>query len=259
MVPYRIEKLFGGKVMIMTGGVEFGDCAPTTEQWSNLSRACQLFGAQAVLAPTLAFTNHITSFEAGDYNHVATHIMRSKEKSDGVFLKYRALAGAIPNADCPQVIIYDECYHEMAMLHCGMMCLVRPDGSLSIIEAAIERFKSKPRDLMLWAGFGIGPCCFGKNDNYYHAKFEGFIKETFPESTTRKVQKGPLRGQTAYDLYSMIAIIAKSIGIKHLEIDFRCTACDGRDESQPDKFGRYFSNEYHLNSPLRNCFLAGLA
>ncbi len=80
-------------------------------------------------------------------------------EGDAIISKRPGLALAIRTADCLPVLIADPANRAVAAIHAGWRGTVLGIAPKTV-QAMQEQFGSRPEDLVVVVGPGIGPCCF---------------------------------------------------------------------------------------------------
>lgn len=254
------KAIFGGSVEFVFSGREFGDCQFSNPgSLKNIADLRQRVGGEGFFAPWVNFTNKIEELKNLKILGDGANVIRTRESADGGIIDTPDLWLMINNADCHIGLIYDAENHRLCLIHLGLMCFHRLDGSPSIIENAICKLNVFVKRLQFWVGCGIGPCCNGYNVNW---KYRQSVIEKFPDCVGGLVQKGPRRGQEAYDNLKMIVTQARQLGFDHIEIEDTCSSCHGVEKDESSDLGTFFSNVRDLSTPKkksRNSFIARLA
>lgn len=76
-------------------------------------------------------------------------------EADGSYADHSGAVCAVLTADCLPVLLCDRAGREVVAVHAGWRGLVN-----GVVEAALDRFKAKPRELLAWLGPAIGPAAF---------------------------------------------------------------------------------------------------
>lgn len=221
-------------------------------------------------APRLQFTNIVVDVkDCKEYVlENENGLYRTKNFADGTVIREPGMPAAIFNADCHIGILYHFKTHRLALIHLGLKCFYREDGSPDIIWQAIRALDKPPTyELQFWFGVGIGACCNG----YDHSdpknaalgkKLNEEIGHHFPVvghndnfgNPSRAVLYGPRAGQVTYDNVQMISNVARKHKISQV-FPAICTCCQGRE--QHPKLPQMWS---HVRGhQQRNLFLAWLA
>jgi purine-nucleoside/S-methyl-5'-thioadenosine phosphorylase / adenosine deaminase len=80
-------------------------------------------------------------------------------EGDALISNQPGIALAIRTADCLPILIADSRNHAIAAVHAGWRGVVSEIGPRTV-EAMTRHFGTKPQDLVVAIGSGIGPCCF---------------------------------------------------------------------------------------------------
>lgn len=128
-------------------------------------------------------------------------------EADAMISNVPGIALAIRTADCLPILIADPRNHAVAAVHAGWRGVVSEIASKTV-EAMGRHFGSRPEELTVAIGTGIGPCCF----------------EVGPEVS---VQFG-LVGRTKVDLTGTIRRQLGRNGVREGQISTSelCTYCD---------------------------------
>lgn len=263
MPNYKFKRysLFHGLVSVAHGGVECGNCKADADREGALQRintAIDALDIWAVFAPSLNFTNRVVNFS--DKNDVFQYdpqvkLFRTREKADAAITDQMNIGLAVFNADCHLGIIYNINHRQLALVHLGLKCFFRPAGEESILVNTVKAMNANPQTLKLWVGAGIGPCCNGYSSLALPDREA--ISARFPGCVGGQIQKGPRRGQEAYNNLAMILQQAAKIGFYAIEVDPVCTSCHGVESDEDRGLGTYFSNVRGSKNE-RNLFIATL-
>ena len=264
----RKFKIFDSRLEIAISGKALGDCHPKHE--GGIRRIWQVgdfLGIGTILAPSLAFTNGAARFrqtdillKSSDWHDEALNFYRTKTSADGVWLDFPRpdwkYGLVIANADCHVGVVYNPKTRAIMMLHLGLKCFCRDDGSDSILAQArqIGEFK----DLWLWAGLGIGPCCNGYNLTVPEnaARAEKIRKEFGNGVIGAPLVAGPRKGQISFDNLGMIRAQALKLGFGKVQYDETCTSCHGLVDPNKRRGCTFFSNVRDwAKTNARNCVM----
>lgn len=261
MIP---KIIFDNKVVCGHAGVGFGNLHPEPEDIESINIIIYIadsLNASQIFAPKVRFTNNVVSFLDPDVYELHHRFFRTRFGADGGLTTSPDTAIVIFNADCHAGIIYKPENGVLCVVHLGLNCFFREDGTPSILERAITVLGGDASKLMFWFGAGIGPCCNGYDLSApISAAKAKKIQQKFGDDVIEgEVQHGPRRGQTAFNNSLMILRHAESLSFTRIEHDLTCTSCAGL--TNPDKlgYGAYFSNVRDVERKgERNCFIAKL-
>ncbi|MEK7192222.1 MAG: laccase domain-containing protein [Patescibacteria group bacterium] len=182
----------------------------------------RIFGLRTIFVPRCNFTNRVVKY--GEENvDWADGLARSRGLADGGIVEDPKVGIAIFNADCPVVAVHDESLGKLAVLHAGFRCLIRPNPrEKSIIQTLFENRGFLPSAVKVFAGYGIGPCCYG-------AEHWPEINDCTRDLPLGRATRGPRAGQRSVDLYYLIRQQLLEIGVSksNMTFDHNCTSCDG--------------------------------
>lgn len=177
-------------------------------------------------------------------------VFQPSELCDGLITSQSNVALGMTNGDCPAAIIYDEDEHQLALLHCGLKCLVQPDGGLGIFQTFFERHEFNRKTVKVRLAYGISACCYGLN--WLPECHVNALVGQFP---TAVATCGPEVGKKSIDLFSLMRSQLLELGLKHSQILREtkplCTAC-----ATINGESAYHSNLYSRESSGRNLVLA---
>jgi len=143
-------------------------------------------------------------------------------EGDALISNRPGLTLAIRTADCLPILIADPRNHVVAAVHAGWRGAADSIAAKTVL-ALTERFGSRPEDLVVAIGPGIGVCCFEVGPEVA-ARFVPF----FPERTD-------LAGKTRIDLAETIRrqMSRNGVTLGQIVTAGLCTCC------QPDTFHSY--------------------
>lgn len=143
-------------------------------------------------------------------------------EGDALISNRPGLTLAIRTADCLPILIADPTKHAIAAVHAGWRGAA-DNIAAKTVAALTERFGSRPEDLLVAIGPGIGVCCFEVGPEVA-ARFVPF----FPERTD-------LDGKTRIDLAETIRrqLGRNGVTVGQIVTAALCTCC------QPDTFHSY--------------------
>ena len=100
---------------------------------------------------------------------------------------------AIRTADCLPILMADPANRAVAAIHAGWRGVILEIASKTV-EAMTQRFGSKPEDLLIAIGPGIGPCCFEVGPEVStQFQLSGRAKVDIIETTTRQLRRKGVR------------------------------------------------------------------
>lgn len=229
--------LFDGRVEVTFWGKEYGNFSLKDSEFNRHSAVRHRLDLNRIFLPSVNFTNRVVHMDDKDTYEVKPGMWRTRSKADGGIVFYDLAGISICNADCPIGVLYDSTTHFLCMVHLGLKCFYRPDGSDSILKQALRAMKvsgEQVKDILFWFGAGVGPCCYGLDLDHEIPKWREHnrrqaqeLKDLFGEEAVGgTVKSGPRAGQTAHDLYEMIWNHADALGIEMIEHLMTCTCCD---------------------------------
>ncbi|MDO8466550.1 MAG: laccase domain-containing protein [bacterium] len=208
---------------------DFNPNQPDTHQFLDLldvSFCSRPDDPQKIFFPSCQFTTRVVALGAED-NKIVSEVVTTKRPADGVVIDKTYVAGLIFNADCPVVCIFEPAKSRFAVLHAGFRCLMPAVDSKGkrgrgIIKAAFEDFKFDVSDVKVWAGMGIGPCCYG-------AEHWPEMKDQSVDIPIGKATRGARAGKKSIDLIQLIykQVVAQGVKPTKIELDAECTCCKG--------------------------------
>jgi len=133
---------------------------------------------------------------------------------DALISKRPGLTVAIRTADCLPMLIVDPRTRTVAAVHAGWRGVVAEIASKTVDTMRLQ-FGSRPEDLEIAIGPGIGPCCFEVGPEVA-VQFRGF----FPE-------RKDLQGRTKLDLAETITRQLRRNGVTASQISTSgfCSCC----------------------------------
>jgi len=140
---------------------------------------------------------------------------------DGLITNCPGLTLAVFYADCIPVLFVDPICKVIAAVHSGWR-----GTCLGIAEKTVKEmsntFGSRPQDIRVAIGPGIGPCCFETHDDVPSAMLHSLGKDISPF-----ISKLP-GGKYQVDLRRIIAHRLRSIGLlsEHISVSNLCTGCN---------------------------------
>ena len=156
------QVLFGGKVEvgiseISDGNMRFfgdGDETEIIENQKKLGEVLDLGSDKIVRIRTIYGDrkDFIDFYEISDENLLEYVITNPEEKvpvSDGLITKCSNVGILLPLADCLGIVVFDEEYHVLGLLHSGRQN-VEQYGPGKFIEYFVENFNSNPEKLKVY-------------------------------------------------------------------------------------------------------------
>ena len=110
-----------------------------------------------LLFPTQTHTSHIEIAEKNTKKYPDTDALILAEKNLGIFLNF---------ADCTPVILYDEKQNFGAIAHAGWRGTAENISSKTV-RKMIDKFNSKPENIVALIGPAIGFCCYNVGEEVY--------------------------------------------------------------------------------------------
>ncbi len=156
------QVLFGGKVEvgiseISDGNMRFFDGGNETEIIENqkkLGGTLDLDGDKIVRIRTIYgdrkdFTDFYEITDESLSEYVITNPEEKIPVSDGLITKYSNVGILLPLADCLGIVVFDEEYHVLGLLHSGRQN-VEQYGPRKFVEYFVENFNSNPEKLKVY-------------------------------------------------------------------------------------------------------------
>ena len=193
---------------------------------------------ERVVIPRCGFTTEIARWteEEDAFDPLSLSVFRTLGTADGILIDKPSVAVGILTADWPVVVLYDEgsgidSEPQMAVLHCGLSCLLPEKGS-GIIQKAFQMLFNS-RTTSVFVGYGIRNCCYGLDE--VPPKLRKFSSE-------EKIKTGPLRGKFPIHLPDLILEQLKQLEVPEGQITIHpeCTA-----HTLDVKFGQLGTPRYH--------------
>lgn len=235
-----MKEIFGGRVKVIFRGTDLGDCHPRHPgAVQRINHAAQEAGIVETVWLRVGFTNRLATGD--ELEPFETGILASAPVADGLVLDRRGRAGLVTNADCAIGVLYDG--STAVMMHLGLACLWRPDGSPTVLEVAVRNAKVSPRGLSFWIGNAIGPCCHGYDHSIPEKANQGrqIVERFGAEICPGEVRHGPRKGYSAYDHLLLGMRIAENLRVGTVEADRTCTSCLGMHDPDGPGYGKYYS------------------
>lgn len=135
-------------------------------------------------------------------------------EADALISNRPGLMLAVRTADCLPILVADEYTRAVAAVHAGWRGTAAGIAAKTVAEMR-RSFGSRPGNLKVWLGPGIGKCCFEVGPEVA-VQFTGF---TGPANRTGKV---------LLDLKAanMRQLIGSGVGASRIETQGSCTRCD---------------------------------
>lgn len=259
-----------GSVQIERLGRNLGNFHPTLSPEAPIlyDIVRKNFRFSRLFLPKVNFTNRVAGMRDSNCFSLPDRpfIWRTRDWADGgIVINDSLTAIGVCNADCHLGVLYDPDGEMLCLLHLGLKCFYRPDGSPSVLQEALRLYDCDATDLYFWVGFGAGPCCYGHD--LQHPEFgeknrhqaENLRKFFGAQAVKGTVAAGPRKGWAAHDNLTMIINHADKLGFKDMEIDYQCTSCAGLDSKDGVETGErlYWSN-LRGDVDCRNFFMARL-
>jgi YfiH family protein len=207
-------------VTTRAGGVSQGP-------WASLNLASHVEDAPAAVAENrsrLAAALHLPS-EPLWLTQVHGTVISSADnglgcEADGSYADRPGVVCAVLTADCLPVLLCDRGGNEVAAVHAGWRGLAN-----GVIEAALDRFRASPGEILAWLGPAIGPDAFEVGDE---------VREAFlADDRAAEAAFRPARpGHWLADLYALARLRLARRGVKAVSGGGFCTLSDA---------GRFYS------------------
>ncbi len=191
-----------------------------------------------MFAPKCSFTNRIAKLGEQDET-LQDWLVRTKLAADGGIVEAPEKAVAIFNGDCPVVALFDSNTGRLAVMHAGTRCLIPENPrQKSILRVAFEDHGFDPKTVKVFAGFGIGPCCYGAE--HLREVRDPFTGGNVPVG---KATRGRRAGKLSLDLYQLILHQLLGCGVceDNILLDTQCTSCAKESVAGGMDF-KYYSN-----------------
>lgn len=119
-------------------------------------------------------------------------------------------------ADCVPILFFDPVHRAIAVAHAGWRGTVLKIATKTV-EAMIDAFDTRPRDLIACIAPSIGPCCYRIGDDVIAR-----VRETFDISEELLIPQ--VDGGVHLDLWQANAQQLRALGVGQIEIANICTA-----------------------------------
>ncbi len=243
-------------------GTDFGDASlrhPTAPQRLRAAAAAleldQLVYLKAEFTNRIAYPADLTPLVPGDT------VLQLTPFDAEAFLLDRPRRGVlIANGDCAIGVLSDG--RQALVMHLGLDCLWREDGSPTVLHHGVAHFDTAPAQLSLWLGGAIQACCHGyrlttPREQRRHAELG---QRYSPAVLPGRVRHGPRRGAFAVDHQRLAMEIAATLGVGRIDADRRCTACAGLSDPDRPGYGTFYSHTRdHAQGRERNFALVAVA
>jgi YfiH family protein len=133
-------------------------------------------------------------------------------EADGLLTGAGSPVLAVTVADCLPIFLLDRATGAFGILHSGWRGTGILESALQLLNA---RAGSRPRDLMVTLGPGIGSCCYAVDGKRY----ESFRREFGPGSVRRSA------GRLFLDLQAANLRLLEEAGVEEINVVRACTAC----------------------------------
>jgi len=122
------------------------------------------------------------------------------------------------SADCPPVFFYDPVRQAVGLAHSGWKGTVGRIAA-NVVEAMVDNFSTRPSDLIVAIGPGIGPCCYSVGPNVIEA-----VHDAFPYRASQLLEERD--GLTFFNLRETIHHTLLEAGVRQdaIFVDEVCTA-----------------------------------
>lgn len=179
-----------------------------------------------ILIPDCDDTNRVVLL-GKENSQLGPKCMTTRNQADGVVIDDIYVAGVIMNADAPVVRIFEPGKTRFAVLRGAFRCLMPMKDSFNkrsrgIIRVAFEDFQFNPKEVQVWAGMGVGPCCYG-------AEHWPEMNDQSVDIPIGKATRGARKGKKSIDLFELIKkqLLALKVEEANIRIDAECTCCKG--------------------------------
>ena len=137
-----------------------------------------------------------------------------EQEGDGMISRSKGWLLAASVADCAPILLFDPRTNGIGAVHSGWRGTaagVLPAG----LERMVERFETRPEELLVWVGPAAGPCCYEVGSD---------VADRFDPLCSRAVGGGKF----LFDNREVILQQLLSAGVPSgsIELDPRCTICD---------------------------------
>jgi YfiH family protein len=137
-------------------------------------------------------------------------------RTDGLITQTPGLALVQRFADCLPVLLFDPVHSAIGLAHAGWRGTVA-GVSASTVQAMQAAFGSRPEDLRVGIGPGIGPCCYEVGSDVMREVDAVFER---PQALLPR-----LNGAVHFDLPGANVRQLRRLGVENIEVAPMCTAC----------------------------------
>jgi YfiH family protein len=130
------------------------------------------------------------------------------------------------SADCPPIFVYDPVRRVVGLAHSGWKGTVARIAA-NVVETMRGEFGSRPADLIVGVGPGIGPCCYKVGENVVEAAGASFGEGAWLPSDSGDHPILSMQGGDSYfNLREAIRTALVDAGVQpdHLHLTHACTA-----------------------------------
>ncbi len=135
------------------------------------------------------------------------------DKGDGLITANKQAVLAVTVADCIPICIYDKETGVFAILHSGWRGTGIIDNAIKLMK---EKYKSKPTNIYITIGPGIGSCCYEVSKDLYEQ-----FKMVYGKNTVRMKEN-----QYYMDLKQANINLLKKFNIENITVIEDCTFCN---------------------------------
>lgn len=146
---------------------------------------------------------------------IITSIEETFDNTDALITNIPNIAIGLNFADCVPIIFYDESKKVVACAHAGWRGTVQQIG-IKTVQKMIERYNSKPEDIIALIGASIGKCCFEVKED---------VMEKIKNSIPQKFHTEEVFSDNKVDLKLVNKIQLSNFGIKKIDVCENCTSC----------------------------------
>ena len=143
------------------------------------------------------------------------------ENTDGIFLTQKNTAAFLNFADCIPIILYDFVENTGAVIHAGWR------GTAGRIQQkAVEIMRkhgSKPENINVAIGAGIGMCCFDVKEDVFNQIMQGINLDYAKEVSAYKASDE--QGKYYVNLKLVNKILLNDVSVGKIDISDYCTSC----------------------------------